>query len=92
MERHLRIEKEIVETRNNDIWKVGYNTNSPIFSEIFMLFNRTPGKASLKNQAVIKNTVGRNPYFNSVILIILRKFSKSSRTLFHKSRRENYAQ
>ena len=57
-----------------------------------MSFNRNPGEASLEKQAVIKNTVGRNSHFNPVIHIILKKSSKSSGNLFHKSRREDYAQ
>ncbi len=56
-----------------------------------MLFNRNPGEASLEKQAVIKSKVGINPYFNPVILIILRKSSRSSGTLFHKSGREDYS-
>ena len=56
-----------------------------------MSFNRNPGKASLEKQAVIKSTLGRNPYFNPIIPIILRKSSRSGGTLFHKSRREDYA-
>ncbi len=58
MERHLRMEEQIVKTLDNDVWKAEYDTNFSIFfisvTEVLMSFKETQVKPVLKNKPSLR--------------------------------------